>query len=107
MQPRERQRLELAGWKVGDASEFLRLSPDGTAYIETKLRLSDGLKSYRQKHRLTQTELAKRVKSSQSRVSKMEAGDPWVSIDSLVRSLSALGATRKDLAGLTASSQAA
>lgn len=107
MQPRKRQKLEAAGWKVGDASEFLGLSPDETAYIETKLRLSDGLKRYRQKHRLTQTELAKRVKSSQSRVAKMEAGDPSVSIDLLVRSLLALGATRKDLARLIAPAQAA
>ena len=107
MQPPKRQRLEAAGWKVGDASEFLGLSPDETAYIETKLRLSDGLKRYRRKHRLTQTELAKRVKSRQSRVAKMEAGDPSVSIDLLVRSLLALGATRKNLARLIAPAQAA
>jgi DNA-binding XRE family transcriptional regulator len=107
MQPRKRQKLESAGWKVGDASEFLGLSPDETAYIETKLRLSEGLKRYRQKHSLTQSELAKRVRSSQSRVAKMEAGDPSVSIDLLVRSLLALGATRKDLARLIAPPRAA
>ena len=102
MQLRKRKKIEAAGWKLGDASDFLGLSPDEAAYIETKLRLSEGLRHYRQKRRLTQTELAKRVKSSQSRVAKMEAGDPSVSIDLLVRSLLALGATQKDLARLIA-----
>lgn len=107
MQSRKRKKVEAAGWKVGDASDFLGLSPDESAYIETKLRLSEGLKHYRQKRRFTQTELAKRIKSSQSRVAKMEAGDPSVSIDLLVRSLLALGATQKDLARLIAPPRAA
>jgi len=36
--------------------------------------------------------------SNQSRVAKMEAGGPSVSIDLLIRSLLAMGATQKDLA---------
>jgi transcriptional regulator with XRE-family HTH domain len=47
---------------------------------------------------LTQTELARLLKSSQSRVAKIEAGDSSVSLDLLVRSLIALGATRRELA---------
>jgi transcriptional regulator with XRE-family HTH domain len=46
---------------------------------------------------LTQTELAQLLNSSQSRVAKMERGDPSVSVDLLVRSLLALGASRKVL----------
>jgi transcriptional regulator with XRE-family HTH domain len=46
---------------------------------------------------LTQVALAKKIKSSQSRVAKMEAGDPSVSIDLLVRSLIALGETPTNL----------
>lgn len=63
-----------------------------------KLALSDLLKSSRQKRRLTQVELAQLIDSSQSRVAKMEAADASVSIDLLVRSLLALGTTRKDVA---------
>ena len=37
-------------------------------------------------------QLAKLLKSSQSRVAKMEAGDPTVSADLLLRSLRATGA---------------
>jgi hypothetical protein len=41
--------------------------------------------------------LAKAMRSSQSRVAKMEAGDPTVSLDLLVQSLLALGASNRDL----------
>src|SRR5581483_4278956 len=43
---------------------------------------------------LSQAVVAKRLGSSQSRVAKMEAGDPSVSLDLLLRALLALGATR-------------
>jgi hypothetical protein len=36
--------------------------------------------------------------SSQSRVAKMEAGDPTVSLDLLVQGLLAAGATRREIA---------
>jgi transcriptional regulator with XRE-family HTH domain len=47
---------------------------------------------------LRQTDLAKRVNSSRSRVAKMEGGDPSVSIDLLIRSVLALGASSRDVA---------
>jgi hypothetical protein len=42
--------------------------------------------------------LAKKLKSSQSRVAKMEAADPSVSLDLLLRAYFATGATKGDLA---------
>ena len=38
------------------------------------------------------------LKSSQSRVAKMEAGDPSVSLDLLIRSHLALGGSQQELA---------
>ena len=38
------------------------------------------------------------LKSSQSRIAKMEKGDPSVSIDLLIKSLLALGTTRREIA---------
>ncbi|MEX0733057.1 MAG: helix-turn-helix domain-containing protein [Steroidobacteraceae bacterium] len=90
------------GWKVGDAKEFLDLSPEEVALIELRLKLAEGLKARRVRKRLTQIELAAAVQSSQSRVAKMESGDPTVSIDLLMRSLIALGASRRDLARIIA-----
>ncbi|HXB57661.1 MAG TPA: helix-turn-helix domain-containing protein [Vicinamibacteria bacterium] len=91
-------RLEAKGWRFGSAQEFLRLSDEETAYVELRLRLADSLRRRRQKRNLSQTDLAKLLCSSQSRVAKMEGGDPSVSIDLLIRSLLALGASNRDLA---------
>ena len=91
-------RLRRAGWKVGTVREFLGLSKAEEALVELKLILSRALRERRVRCRLTQAQLARLLKSSQSRVAKMEAGDPSVSIDLLSRSLLAIGATQRDLA---------
>ncbi len=51
--------------------------------------------------------MAKLMRSSQSRIAKIEAGDSSVSLDLLIRSLIAMGANRKDLAHIIASSNGA
>lgn len=94
----KRQRLEAAGWRVGDVADFLELSSDEVVFIEIKLSLSRQLKELRVKHNLTQTELAKKINSSQSRVAKMEAGDSSVSLDLMIRTILAVGGTREDVA---------
>jgi len=98
MRVAKRRRLLQRGWTVGDADEFLGLTAEDRALVDLRLRLANGLKIQRVQRRLTQGELAKVVGSSQSRVAKMEAGDPGVSIDLLFRSLIALGASSSDLA---------
>ena len=98
MREEKKRRLEAKGWKVGGTKEFLGLSAEEAAYIELKLKLADGLRERRRRRRLTQVELARRVRSSQSRVAKMEAGDPSVTLDLLIRSLLALGASNRELA---------
>ena len=98
MKEDKRKRLEAAGWKVGSTAEFLALDDDEAAVIELKLDLADAVRTARTRRRVTQKQLAKALRSSQSRVAKMEAGDPSVSIDLLVRTLLRLGASRRDLA---------
>jgi ribosome-binding protein aMBF1 (putative translation factor) len=98
MQSAKQKKLKAAGWKVSSAGEFLNLSPEEAAYIEMKMALSSSLRARRIRKNLSQIELAKMVKSSQSRVAKMEAGDPSVSIDLLMKSLLALGASPKEVA---------
>ena len=98
MDEKKRKRLEAKGWKFGSAKDVLQLSDEQAAYIELRLKLADGLKARRVEQGLTQIQLAKAVQSSQSRVAKMEAGDPTVSLDLLVRSLLALGASDRELA---------
>jgi DNA-binding XRE family transcriptional regulator len=98
MDAAKRQRLEKAGWSVGTTAEFLGLSPEESAFIELKLSLSKRIKQFRINQQLSQQALAERIKSSQSRVAKMEAGDPSASVDLLIRTLLSVGATRKDIA---------
>ncbi len=102
MDESKRKRLEARGWKVGTPAEWLNLSAEDEAYIALRLKLAEGLKAKRLGSGLTQVEFAKVVRSSQSRVAKMEAGDPSVSLDLLVRSLLALGASDRELARMIA-----
>ena len=97
MKTAKRKSLRAKGWKVGNARKFLGLSQEEAAYVEMKLALSKNLLTTRKEKNLTQEQLAQLLKSSQSRIAKMEAGDPSVSLDLLVRSLLILGASRKTL----------
>jgi ribosome-binding protein aMBF1 (putative translation factor) len=97
MRSNKRKRLEAKGWKVGSTKEFLGLSSQEEAYIEIKLKLAESLRNQRLRRQMTQSDLAKAIRSSQSRVAKMEAGESSVSLDLLVRTLLALGDSRGNL----------
>jgi len=97
MDPAKRARLEKEGWQFGDAADFLDLTPEEAAFVELKLALVEQLKQLRIRTGWTQIQLAVKIGSSQSRVAKMEAGDASVSVDLLIRTLLALGASREDL----------
>ncbi len=105
MNDTKRKRLVAKGWRIGSTKEFLGLSEEENTYIELKLSLGENLKKRRLQNRLTQVELAKLLRSNQSRIAKMESGDPSVSIDLLVKSLLMLGTTRQDLASIISQSQ--
>jgi DNA-binding XRE family transcriptional regulator len=98
MDVRKRRRLEAAGWTVGSVADFLSLSDEEVALVEMKIALSARVKAWRTRAHMTQAALAKRLKSSQSRVAKIEAGDPTVSLDLLVRASLATGAQPREVA---------
>jgi len=102
MDEAKQHRLKRAGWRLGDAADFLELSPEEAAFVELKLALGDYLRLLRTKNSWTQAQVAGRLGSSQSRVAKMEAADASVSVDLLVRSLLALGASRQEVGGVIA-----
>ena len=91
------RKLRAAGWKVGNARDFLKLSDEEAMLVELKLSLADALKLTRKRRRMSQIELAERMGSSQSRVAKIEAGDASVSFDLIIRAFLAAGATRQEL----------
>ena len=94
----KQKNLEKSGWEIGSAKDFFGLSDEESSYIELKIKLSTNLRKLRTEHNITQVELAKILKSSQSRVAKIETGDPSVSLDLIIRSLLALGASNKEIA---------
>jgi ribosome-binding protein aMBF1 (putative translation factor) len=97
MKSARRRRLHAAGWKTGDAKDFLGMSDEEALLVELKLALVSAVKRSRQRHGMSQMDLAQRMRSSQSRVAKIEAGDATVSLDLIVRALLATGASRQDL----------
>ena len=97
MKAEKKRRLQAVGWKETTVQKFLNLSEADVQYIEMKLALSRLLRLVRERRRLTQTKAAALLRTSQSRLARMEAGDPSVSLDLLVRGLFPLGASSKDL----------
>ena len=106
MKKSKQRELERKGWKFGTVEDFLGLTADEVAFVELKLALTERLRSTRNEKGITQQALAEAIKSSQSRVAKMEAGDPSVSLDLLVKTLLALGETRRQIAHVIASDPA-
>ena len=98
MEAEKRKRLEAAGWAVGDASDFLGLTDAEAELVELKVQLALLVKELRKVKNLSQDALAKKMGSSQSRVAKIESGDPSVSLDLIFRALLTGGATRQELA---------
>jgi hypothetical protein len=97
MEKTKKDRLAAAGWRSGDAAEFLELSAEEAAFVELKLALADYLRELRTRNGWTQAQVARRLGSSQSRVAKMEAADASVSLDLLVKALLSLGASRSEV----------
>jgi DNA-binding XRE family transcriptional regulator len=102
MEKHQRRRLEGAGWRVGSTTDFLGLSDEEAALVEVKLGLANAVRKQRSRRRMTQEQLGRLLGSSQSRVAKMEAADPSVSIDLMVRSLLRMGTSRKEVASYIA-----
>jgi DNA-binding XRE family transcriptional regulator len=97
MKTNKLMRLEAAGWTIGSTEDFLQLNKDEAQMVALKFSLVCAVKKSRIKHKLSQIDLAQRMKSSQSRIAKIEAGDASVSLDLIVRALIASGASTRDI----------
>jgi predicted XRE-type DNA-binding protein len=97
MNREKRRALEAAGFVFEDAEDFLELTIEERRLVELRVAVSRAFRARREQQHLTQEQVAKKLKSSQSRVAKMEAGAADVSLDLLFRGLFALGGSLKDL----------
>jgi ribosome-binding protein aMBF1 (putative translation factor) len=96
MNREKRQALEAAGFVFEDAEDFLELTVEERRLVELRLAVSRAVRARREQHYLTQEQLATKLKPSQSRVAKLEAGERNVSLDLMFRGLFALGGSLED-----------
>ena len=82
MKAAKRRKLENRGYRVTNTRAFSGLSDIEAQLIGLKVPLVALLKQARKVSKTTQTELARRLHSSQSQIAKIEARSPAISLDS-------------------------
>jgi predicted XRE-type DNA-binding protein len=97
MNKAKRKALEAAGFVFEDAEDFLELTVEERRLVDLRLAVSRAARARRIQQNLTQEQVAKRLKSSQSRVAKLEAGSADVSLDLMFRALFVLGGSVQEL----------
>ncbi len=97
MKTEKKIRLAKAGFRVSSAAELLNLSPEESTLVNMRLALAGAVRDRRAHLGFSQSELARRLGSSQSRVAKLEAGESNVSFDLLVRAMLATGAKSREV----------
>ena len=68
------ERLEAEGYTVGNASDFLGLSPVEEAMVETSHVLSTLVRETRTAQGISQVQLAERLGTSQPNIGRLESG---------------------------------
>ena len=91
MDATKRRAIEAAGWKVGDAADFLGMSAEERQLLDVRVELARAIRLQRESVHMSQKQLGERLKTSQPRVVKIERAASDVSLDQLVRALTAAG----------------
>lgn len=107
MKKAKQERLKKAGYKFTDAQKFLNLSDEEMAVIDLKISLVQKLRDVRKAAGITQKQLAKLMKSSQSRVAMLESGSSDASLELICKALFTLGVSPRELGKTISSPRAA
>jgi transcriptional regulator with XRE-family HTH domain len=91
MDSAKRKALEAAGWRFGDAADFLGMGDDERQLLDARVEAALAVRRQRQARKLSQKQLASRIKTSQPRVAKIERAAPDVSLDQILRAFAAAG----------------
>lgn len=91
MDTRKRKAIEAAGWKVGDAADFLGMSAEERQLLDARVELALAIRRQREARQLSQKQLGAKLKTSQPRVAKIERAASDVSMDQLVKAFTAAG----------------
>lgn len=91
MDATKRKLLEAAGWKVGDAADFLEMSDVEQQLLDARVQLALAIRRQRELRQMSQKQLGEKLKTSQPRIAKIERAASDVSLDQLVRALTTAG----------------
>lgn len=91
MNSKKRKTLEAAGWKIGDAADFLGMSDDERQLLDARVEIALAVRRQGELRDLSQQQLAKKIKTSQPRIVKIEQAAADVSLDQLLRAFAAAG----------------
>ena len=84
-------------WVETSVPEFLELSAEDIVIVEFRAALALALQRARKRRKITQEEAAESIGTSQAQVSKMEAGVASVTLDRMIKALTALGVPRRTI----------
>src|SRR5437660_1771680 len=91
MQPEKRKALEAAGWKFGDAADFLAMTDEERQMLDLRVDAALAVRRQREAMKLSQQELARRIHTSQPRIVKIEKAAKDVTLDQILRAYAAAG----------------
>jgi hypothetical protein len=91
MNSRKRKALEQAGWRLGDAADFLEMTDGERQLLDARFEAALAVRRQRAVAKLSQKQLAVRIKTSQPRVAKIERAARDVSLDQILRAFAAAG----------------
>jgi ribosome-binding protein aMBF1 (putative translation factor) len=91
MESQKRKALEAAGWKAGDAANFLGMNDEERQVLDARVKLAQAIRRQREARHSSQKTLATKPGTSQPRVAKIERAASDVSLDQLMRAFAAVG----------------
>lgn len=91
MQSEKRKMLEAAGWKFGDAADFLAMTDEERQMLDLRVDAALAVRRQRQAMKLSQQELGRRIQTSQPRIVKIEKAARDVTLDQILRAYAAAG----------------
>lgn len=91
MDAAKRKVLQAAGWKIGDAADFLGMNDAERQLLDARVELALAVRRQREAQNLTQKELGAKINTSQPRIAKIERAATDVSLDQLVKAFTAAG----------------
>ena len=91
MKAAKRKLLEAAGWRIGDAADFLGMDEGERQLLDARVQLALAIRRQREAQQVSQKQLGTKLKTTQPRVAKIEQAAADVSLDQLVRAFAAAG----------------